>query len=179
MLAKIAQCLTVSTSSASCPAVAVLPVLSSSTNRWEISWGLGSWRSFNCATFVCFYCQLFVCSGCRHCNQLGGRTASRQEERSIRVLLCQRHCPCHPWTAQVPPGNFPFSVVVLKTFNIKKQLAFHSGSCTLTLTSTTGMEWRRRSTPRTASWRCPSTSTESTSLEQATSGVIAFYYYYF
>ena len=54
---------------------------------------------------LCFYCSRVCCSGCGHCNQLGGRTPSRQEERSLRLLLCQRHCPRHPWTAQVPPGN--------------------------------------------------------------------------
>ena len=52
--------------------------------------------------------NLFHClnSGSRHCNQLGGGTPSRKEERSIRLLLRQRHCSCHSWTPQVPPGNF-------------------------------------------------------------------------
>lgn len=45
--------------------------------------------------------------------------------------------------------------------------------CTLILTFTMEMVWKRPSTPQTGSWLCPSINTESTSLELETSGWVS------
>ena len=45
---------------------------------------------------ACSWCREAQQQAGRHCHQLGGRAAPRQEERGVGLLLRQRHCPGHP-----------------------------------------------------------------------------------
>ena len=114
MLERIAQCSMASTSFANSPVEAVLPVLSSSTSRYYPLKSAISKKKRILAHFI-------HPKGRGYSHQLGRRPPSRQEERGIWILLCQRHCPCYSWTPQVPPGILFVLNIVWQFYNLTLQ----------------------------------------------------------